>query len=119
MSQKSRILICGGRDFNDYALFTSSMLYIQQFFAKNFCVIQGGASGADRMAMMWAINQGVPMIAMPANWQFYGKGAGALRNGWMLEWALPDLVIAFPGGDGTANMVNQAHEWGCDVWEPK
>lgn len=119
MQLKSRILICGGRNFKDYALFTSSMLYIKQFFEKDFVVIQGMAQGADRMAMMWAFNQGIPLINMPANWTYYSHGAGPVRNGWMLRFGLPDLVIAFPGGEGTADMVKQAREWGCDVWEPK
>jgi predicted Rossmann-fold nucleotide-binding protein len=116
---KSRILICGGRNFKDYDLFISTMLSLQQWFAKEFVVIQGGASGADRMGMMWAINQGAPMFQVPANWQFYGNRAGTLRNKWMLQFGLPDLVIAFPGGPGTANMVNEAKVWGVDVYEVK
>jgi predicted Rossmann-fold nucleotide-binding protein len=118
MQTKSRILICGGRDFKDYDLFTSSMLTAVQWFDKDFVIIQGGATGADRMAMMWAINRGAPMMAMPANWTYYSQAARSIRNGWMLRFGLPDLVIAFPGGTGTADMVAQAKEWGCEVWQP-
>jgi len=32
-------------------------------------------------------------------------------------WFEPDLVLAFPGGRGTANMVKQAREQGVEVRE--
>jgi predicted Rossmann-fold nucleotide-binding protein len=30
----------------------------------------------------------------------------------------PDGVVAFPGGDGTADMVRRARAAGVKVWEP-
>jgi ABC-type Fe3+-hydroxamate transport system substrate-binding protein len=48
----------------------------------------------------------------------YGPSAGPIRNGRMLEYK-PDLVIAFPGGRGTANMVKQARKAGIAVVEPR
>lgn len=115
----SRILICGGREFDDQELFDRSMDLALPWFDARFCVIHGGARGADRMGSYWAIQHGYPLITMPANWSFYGKQAGSLRNGWMLDFGLPDLVIAFPGGIGTANMVKQSKGRGILVWEPK
>ena len=38
-----------------------------------------------------------------------------MRNREMLERGRPDLVIAFPGGPGTANMVKLAREAGIEV----
>jgi hypothetical protein len=35
----------------------------------------------------------------------------------MLEEGKPDLVVAFPGGTGTANMVKQARAAGVEVLE--
>lgn len=54
-------------------------------------------------------------MRMDANWDFYAKRAGSIRNGWMLKWAQPELVIAFPGGIGTANMKEQAYQAGVPV----
>ena len=54
-------------------------------------------------------------LAYPANWKKHGRAAGPIRNKQMLEEAKPDLVIAFPGGAGTANMVKQAREAGVKV----
>ena len=53
----------------------------------------------------------------PADWDTHGRGAGPIRNKQMLEEGKPDLVIAFPGGKGTANMIGQAKEAGIPVRE--
>jgi hypothetical protein len=39
------------------------------------------------------------------------------RNQQMLDEGRPDLVVAFPGGAGTANMVKLARAIGCEVIE--
>ena len=90
-----------------------------KWFAPKYCIIQGQARGADRMAAVWAFYRGVAMLAMPANWDYYDKRAGSIRNTWMLDFGLPDLLIAFPGGYGTANMVEQTRERNIQVGEPK
>ncbi len=33
------------------------------------------------------------------------------------EWH-PDAVVVFPGGSGTADMVERARKAGLPVWEP-
>jgi len=52
-----------------------------------------------------------------AQWDKYGKAAGYRRNARMLEHPAPDLVVAFPGGPGTANMVMLAKRAGIPVRE--
>lgn len=49
-----------------------------------------------------------------ANWEAFGAAAGPVRNRWMLDLE-PDLVIAFPGGKGTKNMIEQAKKRGVPV----
>ena len=81
-------------------------------------LIHGGARGADRMIAQAGEQLGWPVLAMPAQWQRYGRGGGMLRNGRMLEQAIAIAqaastaeqlvkvgVIALPGGAGTAGMV--------------
>ena len=114
---KHRILVCGGRNYADFDKFNSVMNYLKQWFDKDFCIIQGGARGADRLAASWAFFEGCPMLEMRANWDYYGKKAGSIRNTWMLQYANPDLVIAFPGGTGTRNMLEQAKCWQIDTYK--
>jgi hypothetical protein len=54
---------------------------------------------------------------MPADWNTLGRAAGPIRNGRMLRDGLPDAVIAFAGGIGTANLVAQARAAGVTVYE--
>lgn len=65
--------------------------------------------------MAWAFFQGCPVIEMKANWDYYKKRAGMLRNEWMIQYANPDLVIAFPGGRGTEGMIALARKAGIPV----
>jgi hypothetical protein len=80
-------------------------------------IIHGGASGADRLAGHWAVDVKIPCMVFPAPWDSCGRLAGPLRNQWMLDFGKPDIVIAFPGGRGTANMVSLARQRNIEVQE--
>lgn len=79
-------------------------------------IIQGGARGADNISEQWAIEAGCANATVMADWDNYGTRAGPLRNEWMMRLN-PDLIIAFPGGTGTANMIKLAKEAGVEVIE--
>lgn len=117
-----KVLICGGRNYTNTNQFNR---FMHNFVVENgpiTCIVQGGARGADAMARFYA-NQRILTIFLqtyPADWETYGRPAGPLRNQEMLE-KNPDIayVIAFPGGKGTANMMEQARERGFKVIEIK
>lgn len=79
-------------------------------------LIHGAAKGVDTIAGNWAENVGVPVYAVKAEWSRFGDNAGPMRNAAMLL-ARPDFVVAFPGGDGTANMKDLARRAGVAVVE--
>ena len=102
------VLVTGGRNFSDRDKFNDVMDSLH--FAQPFeAVIHGAASGADTLANLWAFERGVQPVACPALWDYHGKPAGAKRNRAMLLLR-PDLVIAFPGGKGTNDMVAAARD---------
>ena len=68
----------------------------------------------DSASAAWARNRGVPCAEVKAQWKELGPKAGPLRNEWMLRLR-PDIVIAFPGGKGAADMAKQAIEAGVEV----
>lgn len=114
---RSRVLICGGRDFADRAGMTRILDYLNAFGAdmglplpRFAAIIHGNARGADRLAGEWARLRGIPEESYPADWGRYGKRAGPIRNQEMLDRAKPDLVIAFPGGRGTTDMIARAEK---------
>lgn len=99
-----KVLVCGGRDYNDEkTLFTTLNLIHKNHPIK--WIIHGAAAGADTLAGKWAQATTAHCWTFPADWNRYGKGAGAIRNRKMLADSAPDLVVAFPGGPGTAHMT--------------
>jgi YspA, cpYpsA-related SLOG family len=108
-----RVLVCGGRDFTDQALLEARLAGILGVAV----IIEGGALGADRLAREFGQQRGITVETFPADWQKHGRAAGPIRNKRMLEDGKPDLVVAFPGGRGTANMVGQARAAGVRVIE--
>jgi len=110
-----KVLVCGGRDFDDVIMLHETLDKVHQKYDDLF-IIHGDAPGADRMAGKWARLNGVHYAAVPALWNFYGNKAGPLRNLAMLQYLEPDAVVAFPGGSGTAHMVSKAIHRNTPVW---
>ena len=108
-----RVLVTGGRDFSNRELLfeTLDRLHAAHGFT---ALIHGDANGADRLAGEWGAVRGVTVEAHPADWKKHGRSAGPIRNQKMLE-EKPDLVVAFPGGRGTADMVRRAKQAGLEV----
>lgn len=109
-----RLLVCGGRDYqNSRYVYDILDAYHKQYLIN--VIIEGDARGVDRMAGYWAKKNKIDLLLFPAEWEKYGKRAGYLRNKRMLDEGKPDLVIAFPGGKGTAMMIKLATEAGVKV----
>ena len=109
------VLVCGGRDFNDWAMFNQAMSSLPK---KPSLIVHGDAPGADTMAKLWAKSNGIYPVAIPELWNTYGKPAGNKRNMAMALIMNPDYVVAFPGGTGTDDMVSVAEEMAITVWRP-
>ncbi|HEV7285225.1 MAG TPA: DUF2493 domain-containing protein [Kaistia sp.] len=107
-----RVLVCGGRDFADRPRLNVALDGLKPSF-----LIHGGAPGADALADYWADIRGIPHRTFPADWNTHGKAAGPIRNQRMIDEGKPDLVIAFPGGRGTADMIRRAKAAGIPVRE--
>mgnify|MGYP000860097131 CR=1 FL=1 len=84
-------------------------------------LLHGGARGADAAIGRAAQQLGWSSAVMPAQWERHGRAAGPIRNRELLEQAIAKavahtspvsiasvLVVAFPGGAGTASLVREA-----------
>lgn len=109
-----RVLVCGGRDFDDRELVRVVLDRIHKETPIT-AIIHGAAPGADTLAGWWATVNEVQNLDYPADWNRYGRAAGPMRNDLMLRVAKPDMVLAFPGGRGTADMVRRARSAGVPV----
>lgn len=112
-----RVIVCGGRDTDPHEVWNWLEQFGHQDAAEALCrpasprittLIHGGARGADEGAARWGESEHIRVIAYPADWKKHGKAAGPIRNARMIAEGKPDVVIAFPGGRGTADMVRQA-----------
>jgi predicted polyphosphate/ATP-dependent NAD kinase len=109
-----RVLVCGARDWRDRG-FVYRVLDTMHA-AKGFTlVITGGALGADLFGKLWAQDRRIATDTFQADWTRLGLAAGPIRNQRMIEEGKPDLVVAFPGGKGTADMVARADRAGVPV----
>jgi len=111
-----RVLVCGGRDYPDQARVWKTLQEIHDETPIER-IIQGGATGADAWAMTWGHTAEVPVRTYEADWKKFGRRAGPIRNQVMLEEQSPTLVVAFPGGKGTADMVRRALKAGITTMQ--
>jgi len=111
-----RVLVCGGRKYldQDHVWTTLAELNAEQPIG---LIIHGAATGADRLAQDWARSRLIPEREFDANWPKYGAEAGAIRSQQMIDEGKPDLIVAFPGGPGTADLVQRARLRGLKVIE--
>ena len=108
--RKVSALVCGGRNFHGWTAMSEALDRIRPDV-----IIHGAAAGADAMAGRYAQENGIECREFPAEWERYGRSAGYRRNQQMLDEGKPDLVVAFPGGPGTQNMVKVSRQQGFEV----
>lgn len=101
-----KLLVCGGRLYVNKDFMWD---WLDKFSVSNEIshLINGHQRGADMLAHDWAVERGIQVVNVPVNWRAHGTAAGPIRNRAMAALA-PDLVLAFPGGNGTKSMVSIA-----------
>lgn len=127
-----RVLVCGGRTKTlkklgldpgaVHAKLVHTLNEISALGKRTVTVIHGGATGVDAMVSSWAFNTRTPYEVYPISpeeWDALGKQAGHLRNTQMLRDGRPDLVLVFPGGSGTLDMLAQAASAGVRFFQVK
>jgi len=104
-----KVIIAGGRDYVPTKGHTREIAKILKALRvpwDQIEIVSGGARGADAFGEKLAKNVGMQLKVFPANWEKYGRGAGHIRNKEMAKYA--EILIALPGGRGTANMIETA-----------
>lgn len=124
-----KVIVAGGRGFNDAELL--DFVLQQERDDGMTAVVSGMAAGADRLGFLWARQNAVEVIQMPANWDDleapgavirtnrwgkpYNANAGFDRNRQMAETG--DRLVAFWDGvsPGTRQMIQTARVLGLPV----
>ena len=112
----------GGRGYDDYDSVLQVVTALAVFYGEDLRCMDGKARGADTLFHRAALSLGVRTKRFPADWDKHGKKAGHIRNQEMVDYLVmcrskghSVQVVAFPGGDGTANMIERAERAGIDV----
>ena len=109
-----KVIIAGGRDFNDW----DKLVEICDKAFKDYQsieIVSGNANGADKLGERYANERGHQIKLFPADWDKHGKSAGYRRNAEMANYA--GALLAFWDGTskGTAHMINLAKERGLKI----
>jgi hypothetical protein len=113
-----KVIVAGGRDFNDYAL-AEKVLHqaVDRLQANGYemVIVSGMARGADRIGREYGHHFHVQVDEFPADWDTHGKRAGYLRNEQMANHA--DGLIAFWDGKsrGTMHMIETMKKLGKPI----
>lgn len=128
-----RIIIAGGRDFDNYKILRSKSLAAITDINKQVnqtdkikrefvTIISGAARGADSLGEQFAKEFELTLKQMPAQWEEHGRKAGYLRNAQMADFACEDkdsqgVLIAFWDGKsrGTRHMIDIAIKHGMTI----
>jgi len=105
-----KVIIAGGRDFNNYALLRQvifELIYSKLYAGYGISIVSGMARGADSLAVEFATCHNIQLYQFPADWNTHGKAAGYIRNREMAQFA--DVLVAFWDGQsrGTRNMIDE------------
>lgn len=91
MSNEIRIIVAGGRDFDDYDLLSKTLTdyldKLEPWELDRVLFMSGGARGADRLGEKFAESCSFPFRRFPADWDKHGKSAGYIRNREMAIYA--------------------------------
>lgn len=102
-----KVIIAGSRDVNSPGAVGRAILSAPFHITE---IVSGNARGVDTLAENYAGRKGIPTKLFPADWDKYGKPAGAIRNAQMAEYA--DALIAVWDGKskGTRMMIEMMNK---------
>lgn len=126
-----RFAVTGGRNFTDIQLVRFALMQMPA----DATLVHGDARGADRTcAEFWGDIHGSKNEAHPAQWDACGNDcrpdhrkrreggtdycptAGFRRNQEMVDSDI-DVLIVFPGGNGTADMRRRSQKAGVRIFD--
>lgn len=111
-----KLIIAGGRDFNDYDLLKSELDKYLYGITEDVEIVSGMANGADSLGIRYAKEKGYPVKEFYAKWGTLGKRAGYVRNGEMADYATHCVCFWDGISKGTGHMIDLAEKKGIPVF---
>lgn len=110
-----RLIVAGSRSFADRRRMWDDLDRMLSRRLPAVEIVSGGASGADALAVRYALSRGLPYRVFLADWDTYGLAAGPMRNELMALYG--DALIVYWDGEsrGTKSMIREARARGLRV----
>lgn len=111
-----RVIVAGSRTILDFDI-VAGAIRDSKFPIRQ--VVSGGARGVDRLGELWATRAELPegFTIFHADWNKYGRAAGAIRNQEMADYA-DALILVWDGKSrGSADMLRRAKAKGIPIFE--
>lgn len=119
---KIRLIVAGGRDFNDFGYLVKSLDHmLKRYNREDVLIIEGGATGADRLGREYAKLRGIDFTTQNADWKDlktppvlikrnsygeYNALAGIARNHKMGDMASHAVIYWDGKSTGSKDMLN-------------
>ena len=124
-SRGSRIIICGGRHFDDYETLekvVDKVISELKLTSQEIEIVSGNCQGTDLLGELYAEKHELKCTVFPAKWKKFGKAAGPIRNSEMIDYISDSenpIVIAFvgPNSKGTMDTVKKGKKAGFTVFK--
>lgn len=112
-----KLIIAGGRNVTDLDS-ESIQAFINYLEIEGITeIVSGTAKGVDRAGEEYAKDKNIPLKQFPANWAYYGKAAGHIRNKEMADYADALLIIWDGKSRGSKNMKETMIKLGKPFYE--
>lgn len=116
MGEVFKVIVAGGRNFENYAYLEESLDRILADIKEPIVIVSGGANGADMLGERYARAKGYEVECHPAQWKLFGRGAGNRRNAEMgisVKENGKGMLVAFwdMESKGTSNMIDVAERY--------
>ena len=106
-----KVIIAGGRDFNDYELLKKKCdYYLSNLDTDEIIIVSGAARGADSLGEKYANEKNYKIDSHPADWNKYGKSAGYRRNKEMVDIASAAICFWDGKSKGTKHTIDLCKE---------
>lgn len=113
-SETFRVIVAGSRSFDDYNLLCRKLDKILSR-RRNIVIVSGTARGADTLGERYALERGYVVARFPAEWERFGRSAGAVRNETMARYASACIVFWDGTSRGSQDMARKATRHGLPL----
>lgn len=108
-----KTIIAGSRQVTNYQTLLNALSEYPYPITE---VVSGHAKGVDTLGELYAKSKNIPLKLFIAEWAFFGKKAGILRNLEMADYAEALLCVWDGKSKGTENMIKTAQNKGLKVY---